>query len=133
MRKITIVKCDYSSFAQYKDTVCGDIRSIKLLHVNDFSLSTKLNSWWYNDYNRGSFINFDINEALNDNLKWSAIEIERMNNRLRQELEDSSLVICEDELTKDFLTALVDFTEKDCTIIVNKNEQFAARALFNNQ
>jgi hypothetical protein len=132
MKKITIVKCEFSSFAKYKDTVCGDIRSIKLLHVNDFSLSSKLNSWWYNDYNRGTFINFDGNEELNDNLKWSSIEIERMNNRLRQELNDSSLIICEDELTKYFLTALVDFTERDYTIIVNKDEQFPVGTLFNN-
>ena len=132
MKKISIVKREFSSFAKYKDNFYCDISCIRLLHVNDIDLSTKFNSLWYNDYNRGVTTNLDRNFQINDNMRWSPIEVERMNTRLRQELEDSSLIICEDELTKDFLSALFEYSEKNYNIIVNKDEQFSVGTLFIN-
>lgn len=113
MAKVTIIKADQPPFVRRGDLFVGDLHGLKLLHIdkqynishssvyeNNDSPSRPHDTQFYSDL---------IKKSLKpENVVWKPIEIEKYNQKLRDELVDSQVIICENEYIKEFISELID-------------------------
>lgn len=112
MGKVTIIKSSISPFFKHGEFFVGDIHQLRLMHVNsqleasyssiyDYKLTPRDNKRveWVADINHKSL--------TPENIKWKPVEMEKYNIKLREELENSQLIICESELVKEFLNSIL--------------------------
>lgn len=118
MSKITIVKSHITPFIKKGDAFVGDMHRLCLLHIdNTMNMDTTYKTLY--EYDLSSFDNSrpeqfaaSHHKSLKpDNIRWKTIELEKYNQQLREELHGSELIVCENELIKEFINKLLD-TEK---------------------
>lgn len=125
MGKISIVKLITSPFLKDGDTFVGDVYHIKLVHIDNQLETTYSTIYEYKtmtiENNRMERLANSNNKLVKPlNVKWKPLEVEKQNKKLREELDQTKLIICEDELVKDFLENIL---EVEKTIVsLNKNE-----------
>lgn len=116
MSRITIIKAEKTPFIKRGETFYGDIQKIRLLHVDD-KLDIDYASLYEHDLasldiNRPERFADAYHKSLKpDNIKWKPVELEKYNQKLREELDSSELIVCPNELIKEFISDILD-TEK---------------------
>lgn len=120
MNKVTIIKSEHTPFNKKGDTIYADIQKLSLLHI-DKTLDTTYSSVY--EYNLASFnerfIDPHHKSLKPENIKWKPVELEKYNQQLREELNDSQIIIVENNLIKEFISKILD-TEKVIVSIVQK-------------
>lgn len=116
MTRITIIRSETSPFIKKGDTFYGDIQQIRLLLV-DNKLDIDYRTLY--EHNLASLeiqrlerIAVSFHKSLKPvNIKWKPVELEKYNQKLREELDASELIVCQDELIKEFISSILN-TEK---------------------
>lgn len=125
-QKVTIVKSHISPFSKKSDSYVGDIYNLKLLHV-DGSLEIEYASVYeyhlcIDNERPARYSDVYANAITRDNVKWKPLEMEKFNKKLREELEESNLIVCENEIIKNFLGELLDADKVIVSLHQKKNE-----------
>lgn len=110
MSKVTFIKAEQPPFVRRGDLFVADLHGLKLLHVDkNFNIS---HSNVYEDKDTHTITQFYsdvIKKSLNpESVIWKPLEIEKYNQKLRDELEHSSVIICENDYIKEFISELID-------------------------
>lgn len=124
MNKITIIKSETSPFLKRGDSIYADVNQLRLLHV-DKKLETEYATLY--EHNLGSSCALPsekhqalFNKALKpESVRWKPVELERYNQKVREELQDSQLIICENEIIKELINQILD-SDKQIIITLKK-------------
>lgn len=114
MNKITIIKSETSPFLKRGDSIYADVNQLRLLHV-DKKLETEYATLY--EHNLGSSCALPsekhqvglFNKSFKpESVRWKPVELERYNQKVREELQDSQLIICENEIIKELINQILD-------------------------
>ena len=121
MSKITLKKSYSPPFLKRGDLFYGDMEQIHLLHIDD-TWNTTVRKLYNGDLtNMSDKVPHDFTGVYQkvlkpENIKWKPVEIDIHNKRLREELDDSHMIICEDEVIKEFITKILEVKKNIITL-----------------
>lgn len=115
--KLLIVTTEFTLYKQGRSSIRGICNAVNIIEVEK-NLEIKKTTIEYPDTNstkEGNVTNEQLNNLESHGVEWSCVKNEEANNRLREKLENTSIIIVTDKVTQDLLQ---NFVDRDVTFIV---------------